>query len=238
MLSIMDAMSPLRFALEERLIQTEAFAILHEVALVPWNLAPIVPDLEGVNDVVILLHGLLASAGVFRPMRARLEAQGYCAASFSYAPNRSIRTVAERLIRIVSIIPERVRVHLLGHSLGGIVARDYVQNLGGHERVVQTVSLASPFYGVPYARRFPWVVRDLRPGSALLERIRACPPHVKVPHLSIIAGRDRMVPPENTRLPGAPHVVLPHSGHNTLLFDPEVIQILLDQLKTSGRVSA
>jgi triacylglycerol lipase len=231
-------MSHLRLASEVRTAHTEMLATLREAVLMPRDLAPVVPDLAGEEDVVVLLHGFLATGGVFRPMRARLEREGFRVATFSYAPGRSIRSVATQLAELVERIPRRARVHVVGHSFGGIVARDYVQHLGGHQRVAQTVSLASPFHGTPRARRFAWLVRDLHPESGVLESIRACPPHVRVPHMSIVAGKDRMVPPESARLPGAPYVTLPDRGHNTLLFDAEVVRIILARLARAARAAA
>ncbi len=231
-------MSPRRLATDVRLIRTEVLATLREAVLLPRDLAPVVPDLSDGTDVVVLLHGFLASGGVFRPMRARLEAEGFPVATFSYAPGRSIRSVAEQLAEIVERVPGRARVHVVGHSFGGIVARDYVQNLGGHARVVETVSLASPFHGAPRARRFAWLIPDLHPDSRVLAEIRACPSHVRVPHLSIVAGADRMIPPESARFPGAPYVTLPDRGHNTLLFDAEVVRILVARLERSAREAA
>ena len=231
-------MSPRRLALDARLLHTEMVATLREAVLLPLDLGTQVPDLAADEDVVVLLHGFLASGGVFRPMRARLEAEGFRVASFSYAPGRTIRSVAHQLKEMVDLIPRRARVHVVGHSFGGVVARDYVQNLGGHERVTQTVSLASPFHGTPRARRFRWLVRDLHPESRFLEGIRGCPPHVRVPHLSIVAGGDRMIPPSSARLPGFPYITLPDRGHNTLLFDAEVIRILLARLVRAGRAAA
>jgi triacylglycerol lipase len=231
-------MSPLGIVSDVRTVHTEVLATLREAVLLPRDLAPVLPDLSGAEDVVVLLHGFLASGGVFRPMRARLEAAGFRVATFSYAPGRSMRSVAKQLAEIIRRIPRDVRVHVVGHSFGGIVARDYVQHLGGHERVTQTVSLASPFHGTPRARRFAWLVRDLHPESRVLESIRACPPHVRVPHISIVAGGDRMIPPESARFPGYPHVTLPDRGHNTLLFDDEVVRIILARLQSAARKAA
>jgi pimeloyl-ACP methyl ester carboxylesterase len=220
----------------------EMLATLHEAVLLPRDLGPVLPDLPSApretGDVVVLLHGFLASGGVFRPMRGRLEAAGFRVATFSYAPGRSIRSVARQLSEIVRRIPRPTRVHVVGHSFGGIVARDYVQHLGGHERVTQTLSLASPFHGAPRARRFRWLVGDVHPESRTLATIRACPRHVRVPHMSIVAGADRMVPPANARFPEGPYVTLPDRGHNELLFDDQVIRIILERLELHRRSAA
>jgi len=221
-----------------RLAQSEAYATLREAVLIPSGWAPVVPAVEGLCDVVVLVHGFLATAGVFRPMRKRLEESGYAVASFTYAPGRSIDAVARRLADVVERIPANARVHVVGHSLGGVVARYYVQYLNGHRRVTQTVSLASPFYGSPHAKLVAWLVRDLRPDSRVLERVRACPSHIRVPHTSIIAGRDRLIPAESARFPGSPSVVLEDRGHNSLLFDREVVRIVLDSLRGDRAVAA
>jgi triacylglycerol lipase len=235
----LSRMTPSRIASHVRLVRTEVLATLREAVLLPRDLAPVVPHPSAdAEDVVVLLHGFLASGGVFRPMRSELEAEGFHVATFSYAPGRTVRSVANQLAAIVRRLPSRARVHLVGHSFGGLVARDYVQHLGGHERVVQTISLASPFHGTPRAQRFSWLVGDLHPESPMLASIRACPPHVRVPHMSIVAGSDRMIPPSSARLPGAPSVTLPDRGHNTLLFDAEVIRILLAQLQRVARLTA
>jgi triacylglycerol lipase len=216
-----------------RSVHTEVLATLREAVLMPRDLSEVFPSLgKGGEDVVVLVHGFLATAGVFRPMRSLLERAGLAVASFTYLPGRSIASVAKRLAEVVDKIPRTARIHIVGHSFGGLVARYYVQHLGGHERIVQTMSLASPFHGTPRARArtFSWLVRDLHPESHVLEKLRACPPHVRVPHTSIVAGSDRLIPPESARFPGSPVVVLPNRGHNTLLFDQEVVRVILSSL--------
>jgi triacylglycerol lipase len=208
----------------------EWLATLREAVLMPLDLGLVFPSLKKDQNVVILLHGLLATAGVFRPMRSALQANGLAVATFSYAPGRTIASIAEKLADVVGRIPKRASVHIVGHSLGGLVARHYVQELGGHARIALTVSLASPFHGAPRARALAWLARDLRPESHVLANLRRCPPHVRVPHVSIIAGRDQMIPPHSARFPGAPAIVLPDRGHNGLLFDPEVVRIILSRV--------
>src|SRR5205807_3374596 len=106
-----------------------------------------------------------------------------------------VRRIAASLSKIVDEIPAGARVHLVGHSLGGLVARWYVEELGGHDRVTQTIALAAPFGGAPAAARLPWLVGlDLVPHSEVLARLRASA-RAEVPHLSIVGGSDQMVYP-------------------------------------------
>src|SRR5262245_31560781 len=114
------------------LLDVETLSTLREVYLMPRDLLPVLPAVGPGDDVVVLIHGFFASAGVFRPMRARLERDaGARVASFTHAPGMGIVRIARQLARLVDRVPANTRVHLVGHSLGGLVARWYVQELGG-----------------------------------------------------------------------------------------------------------
>ncbi len=228
----------LRPALRSR---RETLATLKEAILLPLDLAPVIPRALAGEDVVVLVHGFLATAGVFRPMRARLERElGVHVASFTHAPGMTVRRIAAQLGSVVDRIPNHARVHLVGHSLGGVVARWYVQELGGHARVTQTISLASPFHGTHAAKRFPWLVgAELLEGSLILERLRARAHHHNVRHTSIVAGEDRLVVPSaSATLAWGETVVLHGRGHNELLFDEEVLVHLKDRLRPATWAAA
>jgi pimeloyl-ACP methyl ester carboxylesterase len=218
----------------EELLGTEALATLREVVLMPRDLGPVLPRCAPGDDVVVLVHGFMASAGVWRPMRARIEAETQAkVATFSHAPGASVKTIAKKLARLVDRIPRGARVHIVGHSLGGLVARWFVQELGGHARVAQTISLASPFGGTPVAERLRlFVGADLCPSSAVLQRIKKTAHVWKVPHTSIVASDDRMVgPPENAMFDPGDVVVMRGRGHNTLLYDEEVTRLVVDRVR-------
>jgi hypothetical protein len=216
----------------EQLIGVERLALLREVALVPRDLAEVVPRALPGEDVVVLVHGFLASAGVFRPLRARLEREtGARVATFSHAPGVGIRRIARRLARLVDQFPRGTRITVVGHSLGGIVARWYVQELGGHERVARTVSLGSPFGGIDVVPLF--VGADLHEESALLRRLRERAHVCGVPHTSIVGDEDTVVVGVDTASLGfGDVVVVPRRGHNALLFCDRVAGLVIDSVKT------
>jgi triacylglycerol lipase len=217
----------------EQLLGTERLSLLREVALVPRDLGAVVPRVDPGDDVVVLVHGFLASGGVFRPLRARLEREaGARVATFTHAPGAGIRSIARRLARLVDAIP-RARITVVGHSLGGVVARWYVQEMGGHERVAQTISLASPFGGAAVCHRVRLLTRaELHGQSALLRRVRDGARTTTVPHTSIVAEHDRVVEGiESATLGTGDVVVLTKRGHNTLLFDDEVASLVIDRVR-------
>ncbi len=221
---------------------TETVATLREVALMARDLTPVVPiEVAPHTDVVVLVHGFFASAGVFRPMRRHLVTDtGATVASFTHAPGAGIERIARSLARIVDRIPRDCRVHLIGHSLGGLVARWYVQELGGHARVAQTISLGSPFGGTERARRFRFLVgADLCRTSPILARLRARAHDHEVPHTSVVADDDVMiVPRESAVFPRGDVVVLPGRGHNSLLFDPESIKHVVERVRRAQQKAA
>jgi pimeloyl-ACP methyl ester carboxylesterase len=214
---------------------TNTVATLREVALMARDITPVVPaQVAPSDDVVVLVHGFFASAGVFRPMRRHLVADtGAKVASFTHAPGAGIERIARSLAKIVAQIPSGCRVHLIGHSLGGLVARWYVQELGGHARVAQTISLGSPFGGTERARRFNFLVgADLHRTSPVLARLRARAHDHDVPHTSVVAEADAMVvPAESAVFPRGEVIVLSGRGHNSLLFDPESITNVVERVR-------
>lgn len=211
---------PSEVTLRQRLVET--VATLREAVLLPRDIVPIVPK-GPTDDVVVVIHGIFASAGCFRPMKRHLvDHTGAEVASFTHAPGARIEQIAKSLAKIVARIPEGPRIHLVGHSLGGVVARWYVQELGGHDRITQTISLGSPFGGTERARLFPFLVgADLCRSSTLLARLRARAHEHDVPHTSIVGEADEVIlPNESAIFPRGEVHVLPGRGHNTLLFDP------------------
>ncbi len=214
---------------------TETIATLREVVLSPLDLSFRIPQgvREG-DDVVVLVHGFMASAGVFRPMRKALEDEaGAKVASFTHAPGEGVARIARKLRTLVAQLPHHARVHLVGHSLGGLVARYYVQELGGAERVVQTISIASPFFGTRHAKLFPYLVgKDLHEHSDVLERLRAKAHDHDVPHLSLVAEADRVVIPETSAMfPAGEVVSFRDRGHNSLLYDTRSISLIVDRVR-------
>jgi len=214
----------------ERLLGGERMALLREVALMPRDLVESVPVAGAGDHVVVLVHGFLASAGVFRPLRARLEREaGARVATFTHAPGVRIGRIARRLGALVERLPRGAHITVVGHSIGGLAARWYVQELGGHERVARTISLASPFGGIDVPQLL--VGADLHTQSAVLERLRGRAHVHGVPHTSIVGGEDTVVAGVETACLGfGDVVVLPQRGHNGLLFCERAAAVVIDRV--------
>lgn len=209
----------------------EMAAFARQALLLPYDLTPPEPPVAAKpgEDVLIFLHGLFATAGVLRPLRSTVASHaGIHDIALSYPPGPGIEAIAARIGRIVAKLPAEIRVHLIGHSLGGIVARFFAQEM--HDgRVVQTISMASPFAGVAGVKMLGFEgARDMDPKSPLLRRIVLGAGRTPaIPHLSIVAAHDAFVKsPLAHALPGGDVVVMDGRGHNALLFDEEVARIV------------
>ena len=206
----------------------EASALLRQAPLLARSLSRRLPGRETAgSDVIVLLHGVMATAGVFGPLEAALAARRATAlASFSYGPTRGFASLVDELSSCLADLPPSSRVHLVGHSLGGVLARWYVQEVDDR-RVVSTVSLASPFHGSTLLRWLPGsLARDLRPASPRLRRLLdpARIDAANVPHTSFVAGDDSVVtPPESAVFPRGDVFRVAGVGHNGILFHPPTL---------------
>jgi triacylglycerol lipase len=208
----------------------EALAVARQAWLLRHDTdAPVTPTSVAKGDaVVVFLHGLFATAGVLRPLRAAVTRhRGLHAATLTYSTGPGVTAIATRLDEVVRAIPAGARIHLVGHSMGGIVARHFAQE-AGDARIVQTISMASPFAGIPRAGLLGFdSARDLEPQSPLLRRLLLRASEVDIPHLSIIAGSDAMVrSPIAHALPTGEVAIMAGRGHNALLFDEEVARLV------------
>jgi triacylglycerol esterase/lipase EstA (alpha/beta hydrolase family) len=185
---------------------------------------------------VLLVHGVLCNAGVFRGLRADLVAHGIGPVyALSYGPPlASIELFAEQLAaRVDAILAETgaARVALVAHSMGGVVARAYLRRHGGG-RIALLMTLGTPHHGSVHARLFPGTcLAQIRPGSAWLAELnrREAAPGARV--VSLWSWHDSMVAPQTSaRLAGARNIELAGVGHNALLGDRQVFDLVAAEL--------
>jgi hypothetical protein len=126
---------------------------------------------------VLLVHGLVDNRSIFAVMRRSLRRRGFASVcSWNYSPllrdlARGAQDLGAHIERICAQTGHD-RVHVVGHSLGGLIARYYVQRLGGDRRVDSLVTLGTPHGGSLLAHALPTpLIRQLRPGSPLLREL-------------------------------------------------------------------
>ena len=142
----------------------------------------IVSDVRTAGTPILLVHGLGDNRSVFAVLARALRRRGY---GVVHAVNINVLTVltgdvrsaAAELGRHVDRLRERTgsdSVHIIGHSLGGLIARYFVQRLDGDTAVDTLITLGSPHRGSMLAHLLPGtaLVRQLRPGSDSARRAR------------------------------------------------------------------
>lgn len=178
---------------------------------------------------VVLLHGFIDNRSVFVLLRRNLAQHGrQHIESLNYSPlTCDIRTAAELLGRHIEEICERTgqdRVDIVGHSLGGLIARYYVQRLGGDMHVRTLVTLGTPHSGTrvaPLMNAHP-IVRQMRPDSEVIEELRKPAPDCRTRFVSFWSDLDQLMDPletacvdhpdllaQNVRVSGVGHLALP-----------------------------
>src|SRR5262249_36066559 len=155
-------------------------------------------------------------------------------AAWEYDSRGSVDRLAASLGRWVDAHLDGADLHVVGHSLGGIISRLWLQEHGGRARAATFVTLSTPHRGLarlPGTRLLP-VVRELAPASPLLSRLEAGAAALDgLPCLSVGSTRDPFLRPwSNATFGGARLVPVQHAGHVGVLFSGEVHDLVADHL--------
>ncbi|MEO6500337.1 MAG: alpha/beta fold hydrolase [Jatrophihabitantaceae bacterium] len=174
--------------------------------LSPLTRGLILADIGAAGRPVVLVHGIGDNRSAFTILRRTLRRRGFGRiVTVNYSPLTSdVRKAAADLARHVERVCQQSgyeQVFVVGHSLGGIIARYYVQRLAGDARVSTLITLGSPHAGSPLARMAPplLVGRQLRPNSELMREL-AGPARCSTRFVAIYSDRDAVVPHHSARL--------------------------------------
>lgn len=190
---------------------------------------------------VLLVHGYGCSRAAWWWLRRRLEAAGWNVATISLEPvYTSIDEYIEPLARRVDAVLAATgaqRLMLVGHSMGGLVARAYLQRHGS-SRTARLITLGTPHQGSELAYiGFGVNARQMEPGSAWLQALAS--PTAVLDTVVIYSPHDNFVMPQRRLLlPGARLQAIEGLGHLAMLYSPRVATALLAALADDGPGSA
>ncbi|WP_165071633.1 esterase/lipase family protein [Paludisphaera rhizosphaerae] len=172
------------------------------------------------RPTVCLVHGLNSSSGGFAFMIPLLEEAGYGVVTFDYPFNQRLDDSCEQFrsdwVAFRERVGERRSWSLLGHSMGCLVARAYIEGPGKEAGDVDSLILIAPVNGGAHIARLQPVLQmigrftavrgrkttralsqladgsegaadDMLPGSPFLTRLNRRPRNEAVPY-HIIAG--------------------------------------------------
>jgi triacylglycerol esterase/lipase EstA (alpha/beta hydrolase family) len=220
------------------LLIQETGCLLLTILLRPFGwLQPKLPTAaENARPPVILLHGLFQNRSCLFWLQYRLRAAGYQQiTSINTPPWRDMEASTEILARKVDELRINLKVDkviLVGHSMGGMIARNYVQNRGGAAYVQGMVTLGSPHHGsklAPFA--LSSMGKTLLPGSEFLNQFNSVAWPEETQAVSIYTRYDNIVlPAESGKMDGAQQIELDGMGHTSLLFHPRSLQTVIGAL--------
>ena len=214
--------------------------------LPPVKRGLLVGDVEAAGTPILLVHGMVDNRSIFTLLRRGLLRRGFGRVhSINYSPlTGDVRAAARDLARHVGALAEDTgyeQVHVVGHSLGGLIARYYVQRLGGHERVHTLVTLGTPHLGTLPAHLLPvQLCRQLRPGSSLMRELAEPAPECTTRFEAYWSDLDQLIVPQrNARLVHPDLAVTNHlvrgTGHMSLPIDSRVVHGICSTLAQLGQ---
>ena len=157
---------------------------------------------------ILLVHGIVDNHTIFAPLERALRRRGFTdLSSFDYGVlTTDVRATAQDLaVAVEKLVAESgaEKVHVIGHSLGGLVTRYYVQRMGGHEKVHTVVTLGTPHQGTKLARAGSMLplVRQLRPDSDLIAELNEPAPDCDTRYIAFYSDLDQLIlPSRNARI--------------------------------------
>ena len=188
----------------------------------------------------MLVHGLLDSPRVFNALKQRLGEQRQPL----LIPDLPLRLGLTPVPEAAELLGSHIEaafgleqpVDLLGFSIGGVIARTWIQLLGGHHRTRRFISVGSPQQGtltaLPWPGRLLAGIADLKWGSPLLEQLNGnldnlagveCCSFYSAIDLAVLPGWRAVLPVGRTQM-------LPVWAHPQLLRAPQSLQLLADEL--------
>lgn len=189
-------------------------------------------------DAIVFVHGYFQNRANFVGLaRAIRRANVGPMFGFNYPWLSRVEKNAARLETFIERVCKtsgREHVALVAHSLGGLVALEYLQSPAGAKRVRKCVTIASPHAGIPWRGPILGEVgAQMRHDSAFL--VDRSGRTLAVPTLSIYSTHDNMVhPPRTSELTarGGRDLAVEGPGHLAILFDPRVADAVVDFLRT------
>ena len=170
--------------------------------LPPIQRGLVISDVEAAGTPILLVHGMVDNRSIFTLLRLGLRRRGFGrVTSMNYSPfTADVRVAAAQLAEEVEALVAETgyeRIHVVGHSMGGLIARYYVTRLGGDERVHTLVTLGTPHQGTYTA--YGWhnqLTRQLRPGSGLMRELDQPVPECRTRFVVYWSDLDQMIFPQ------------------------------------------
>lgn len=209
---------------------------MHMLHSVGWQLQAAPPS-GPAGLPVLLLHGYVCNSGYWTQLSALLRQQGIS----HYAPDlEPLGAAIDDYVPQVAAAIERLcartgaaRVIIVGHSMGGLVARAYLRR-HGNARVARLITLGTPHHGTALAGWGPGRnAAQMRRGSAWLRALDAAEANLQRSMItSIYSHHDNIVAPQDSScLRGARQLAHGAIGHVALGRHPAILRCVLAEIR-------
>jgi len=187
---------------------------------------------DAAETPIVLVHGIIDNHATFTVLEYALRRRGFqTLSSYDYGLlTHSIPRAAARLGQAIDELSAATgyeRVHVIGHSLGGLIARYYVQRLRGDRHVHTLVTLGTPHHGTQLAWAAPLLplARQLAPNSSIIQELAEPAPLCNTRFIAFYSDIDHLVVPsrnarldhpdlnaQNVPVRGIGHLSMPNNG--------------------------
>lgn len=192
------------------------------------------PQPSGDSPPVLLIHGYLATRGSVHLLERRLTEMNHVVMTYPLGSlhlgdiRESSRFIAGKVQSLLTQTGVE-KVDIVAHSMGGLVALDYLKRGGGARHVRRLVLMGTPARGTWSALLGLMTAplgkggRQLLPGSEFLRELDSTPLPAGPEVVTLSGDRDWLAPPRTTRVRGARRVDLA-TGHSGFLVDEAVAE--------------
>jgi pimeloyl-ACP methyl ester carboxylesterase len=188
---------------------------------------------------VLLVHGYGANKSNWFFLERELRNAGFGVIhALNYNPLRAdVPALAEACRQRAHELIEHTgaeHVHLIGHSLGGIVAR-YAVQMAGLDEAATCITVASPHRGAPLAAfARGGTAAQLRPGSDVLARLSASSRRLPTRFVAYYSNLDLLVPGWRAMITEpslrATNILVKDEGHLSIMLSRRLADSVATQL--------
>jgi triacylglycerol lipase len=133
---------------------------------------------------IVLVHGIFDNGAIFARLVRALEGEGHRCWAPSLTPSDARHGISDLAIKLNGYIEKNIDpdapLVIVGFSMGCIIARYYMQVLGGCHRTKAFFAISGPHSGTLTAYLyFGQGAKDMRPRSILLRQLRGSEDRLK-----------------------------------------------------------
>lgn len=192
---------------------------------------------------VVLVHGLYHNISAWTLYQRWLRAAGFSNIFFlGYSSwNQTVADLKARLEQLLAQVHERFPDHppvVVGHSLGGVLARACAQAAEGAVPLAGVITLGAPHQGSKLAAfGLGKLAQSLLYRSAFVDALESWKGRLNLPCIALYSPIDNMVLPHHalqTSEPGWVHQETAPISHVAMLYHQPTAMLVVEYLKSMG----